>query len=333
VVDGNGRTLTVRFSDATFEGRKYLECTRIDFRERKDMDEDKILKQSPCLDEVLNVLPYEKLNAMFFQLEGDGAATEEDKDSPPSRTTSGSKAGKSGTSAKTPDVGADDDDDDDEPVQKLADIKAGKKPKFAEGDWVTFKDEDGDTVVGKITDIDDDDVEVADANGETHDTTLDTLSPASEPKKAAKPEKTKPAPASKAPKDEDEDEDGEIKVGSRVRADNGKVGTVTKIDDEDVTVKGVGGKTWTADMDDLTLEPEAENDTPPDDEDDDDDADEGEAAPAFAVGDKVTWDDGDESGEILKLKGDKARVKDSDGDEISVPLAELTKAKPAKAKK
>ncbi len=53
-------------------------------------------------------------------------------------------------------------------------------------------------------------------------------------------------------------------------------------------------------------------------------------APALAVKDKVTWDDGTESGTILSIKGKTAKVKDSDGDTVPVPLSDL---KPAKAGK
>jgi len=73
-----GKTLKVRFSDETFAGHKFLRCSRIDFKDREDMDEDEILGKTVNLDKFLNVLPYEKLKKMFLQLDDD----EEDDEKP-----------------------------------------------------------------------------------------------------------------------------------------------------------------------------------------------------------------------------------------------------------
>ena len=67
-VNEDGRTLKVRFSKATFEGRKYLEATRIDFKGREEMDEDEIIGKTPELFKSLNVLPYEKIKKLHLQL-------------------------------------------------------------------------------------------------------------------------------------------------------------------------------------------------------------------------------------------------------------------------
>ena len=63
VVDG--QTLKVRFTDADFMGNKYLECDRIDFTPRDDMDEDEVLAATANLDTIFSVLPYEQVKAMF----------------------------------------------------------------------------------------------------------------------------------------------------------------------------------------------------------------------------------------------------------------------------
>ncbi len=76
--DEGGMTLKVRFSDASYAGRPYLEATRIDFRDRKDMDEEEILERTVNLDEMLNVLPYDKLKDTFLQIDED----EGDDDAP-----------------------------------------------------------------------------------------------------------------------------------------------------------------------------------------------------------------------------------------------------------
>lgn len=65
----DGKTLKVRFSEETFKSNtgpvKFLQCTRIDFKDRPDADEDKVLKKTVNLDEVLVVLPFDKLKELF----------------------------------------------------------------------------------------------------------------------------------------------------------------------------------------------------------------------------------------------------------------------------
>lgn len=60
-----GYTLNVVFSEDTFAGNKYLKATRFDFVERKDLPED-ILDKVADLDEIISILPYDKLEALAF---------------------------------------------------------------------------------------------------------------------------------------------------------------------------------------------------------------------------------------------------------------------------
>ena len=66
-VNKDGRTLRVRFAEASFEGKKYIEATKIDFRPREEMDEDKVLNSTVCLEEALILMDYEDLKTMFLQ--------------------------------------------------------------------------------------------------------------------------------------------------------------------------------------------------------------------------------------------------------------------------
>lgn len=99
------------------------------------------------------------------------------------------------------------------------------------------------------------------------------------------------------------------------------VGKILKIDaNDDATVKDAAGKKHVVDVDDLERVEEEPGE-----------ATEGEEVPTFTVGDLVEWDEGSESGQITKIhsSGEKAKVKNGDA-ETWVPIAELTKAKPAK---
>lgn len=64
-----GLTLRIRFSEETFQKNKYASTSRIDFEERDEPYDEIILKEVPNLDEVLDVLPYSKIEALFFGTE------------------------------------------------------------------------------------------------------------------------------------------------------------------------------------------------------------------------------------------------------------------------
>ena len=63
-----GSTLKIRFGSKKMGKNEFFEATRIDFEERDDYGED-ILDDVLCLDEILNVLDYEKLEAIFLDTE------------------------------------------------------------------------------------------------------------------------------------------------------------------------------------------------------------------------------------------------------------------------
>jgi len=64
-----GLTLKVRFDASTIGNSKpYAEASRIDFKEREPYEES-ILDEVPNLDVVLTILPYDELNAKFFEVD------------------------------------------------------------------------------------------------------------------------------------------------------------------------------------------------------------------------------------------------------------------------
>jgi len=72
-----GKTLVVRFKERTSAKGSYLEASRIDFEDRKDIDED-VLKDAFDLDKILVVLSYEELEKSFL---GTVASDTDNKDS------------------------------------------------------------------------------------------------------------------------------------------------------------------------------------------------------------------------------------------------------------
>ena len=117
--EDGGRTIRVRFSEKTFAGNKYLQATDIQFKERDDMDEDEILERVVDLDTILNVLPPEKIEALF--LEGGEGETDEDEDEeqeekekPKSKSKSKRKSKKEEEPEEEDFDEEDDEDEDDE---------------------------------------------------------------------------------------------------------------------------------------------------------------------------------------------------------------------------
>ena len=61
-----GYTLRIRFAEGTFGSNKFAEVSRIDFIERKKSYDESILDKIPSLDDMLEILPYPTIEAMFF---------------------------------------------------------------------------------------------------------------------------------------------------------------------------------------------------------------------------------------------------------------------------
>ncbi len=61
-----GYTLRVRFSESQLGSNKFAEASRIDFKERGEVYDESILEDVPCLDDMLEILSYKAIDAMFF---------------------------------------------------------------------------------------------------------------------------------------------------------------------------------------------------------------------------------------------------------------------------
>jgi len=353
----DGKTLKVRFSEEEFAGNAFLQASRFDFTDRDEMDEDETLAKTVCLDSMFNdtILPYDQLKALFLQVEAEKPA---DDDEPAPKAKAKKPADdddddEPAPKAKAKKLADDDDDDDDEKPEPK---KAGA-PKFKVGQSVNAKD--GKVLIsGTITEIDDEDITIEDKKGKEHIVDVDDVQAADDdddekpapktegkkpaddddddpPAKAKKPadddDDEKPAPKAKAKKPADDDDDDEeddekpaaktekappFKEGDKVQDTESKeVGTVLKVKGDDITVQMKAGKSI-IDVDDLKLVAD-------------------EPAPELKAGDKVTWDDGDESGTVVKVhsSGEKVKVSDANDNESWQPIGDVVLVKKEKAGK
>jgi hypothetical protein len=108
-----GRTLRVRFTKSSFAGFDFLEATRFDFVPREAMDEDAVLAKVPCLDTIFNVMEYDKLKALFLQLDDEDDTDDDEDDEKPTKSKSAKAKAKKPVDDDTDDDDADDTDDDD----------------------------------------------------------------------------------------------------------------------------------------------------------------------------------------------------------------------------
>jgi hypothetical protein len=75
-----GMTLKIRFNEETFAKSKYYESGRIDFEERDDAYEEDMIDDSPNLDDIINILSYDELQAKFLALDDDDIQESNDDD-------------------------------------------------------------------------------------------------------------------------------------------------------------------------------------------------------------------------------------------------------------
>jgi hypothetical protein len=130
-VTESGKTLKVRFSEASYAGKKYLEATKIEFIDREPMDEDEIFSKVVNLDEMFVVMEYDKLNALFLQTE-DEAEEEEEKSKAKAKDKPTSKRAKPS------------DDEDDEDDEEEDDIPFNHPPKKEKSKPAKNEEEDED---------------------------------------------------------------------------------------------------------------------------------------------------------------------------------------------
>lgn len=358
LVKGRGRTVTVRFAEETYEGRNFFKASRFDFAPREDTPAAEVddVIDGLCLDDIFgNVLPYEKIAAMFADTPNGAAADAEGgkstgKAEPRKRNApepeeaeepnesedpafkvgdrvqadeggdSGTVTRVKGTLVKWKTDGGKDmssEADDIHPFKGKSpslDGGKGKKQKWKIGDRVQFSNE-GKPFVGKIIEIDGQDATVENDDGDEVDAPLSTLQA---PAEAEEPEDAPAKPPAKtggkktAAKEPEPAPKKTFAVGEYVEDDDGIVGKVTKVKGKEVTYKSAEGTVMVEDAADLKLAAAPGDDA-------DDDSDDGFAAP-LKEGDEVTWDGGMEEGTVVKIKGDKAKVKNDDGG-VMVTLA------------
>lgn len=63
-----GKTLSVRFTEEKFGKNKYFSASRIDFEDRDAYDDD-IMEKAPCIDDMVKILTYKELSALFLEID------------------------------------------------------------------------------------------------------------------------------------------------------------------------------------------------------------------------------------------------------------------------
>lgn len=79
----NGALLVVRLSEETMGQNKFLDTSRIDFKEREPLEKD-VLSKAIAFDKCLHVLSYDELRKLFLDLDDEDVADEEERSAPKS---------------------------------------------------------------------------------------------------------------------------------------------------------------------------------------------------------------------------------------------------------
>jgi hypothetical protein len=228
-----GKTVKVSLVQKTMGTNKFLDCSSIDFKDRK---EDYTVDDLPdlCLDDLLKEVDYDKLHAIFHGESEDGDDAEEEDDTEEEEAPVKKKAKKPVAEEEDDDDGPDLDEDDDEPIpakkKKAAPADDDDEPApFAKGDTVKFEYK-GKRIVGKVVKIVGELAHVA-VEGRENPYVVDfedlTVVPAGKKLKNSVPadaDDEEPAPKKKAKKAPVEEEDEEPELDDDELAD---------LDDED----------------------------------------------------------------------------------------------------
>ena len=128
-----GFSLRIRMSEETLGKNKFMECTRIDFEERKPIDET-ILDEVPQLDVLLKVFTYKELDALMNHISPEDVE-DEDEDEPvtkkPARKT---KPAPEPEEDEDEEEEVEDEDEDDEPAPPVRKKKPAPAPDPEEDD-------------------------------------------------------------------------------------------------------------------------------------------------------------------------------------------------------
>lgn len=138
--------------------------------------------------EIINEKYQGKDQARIMGFGGEESEDEEDDNKDDDDDDQDDKPAKKPKSSKKPSKDEEEEDDDDKDEEeeeeeeekpakkpKKTDAKLGKTPKIKEGSKVKFEDDDGDTVKGTVTEVDDDTVKVEDKKGTEWEVPLESV--------------------------------------------------------------------------------------------------------------------------------------------------------------
>ncbi len=75
-----GYTLKIRFGEKSFNKNTFLETSRIDFIDRKEHYSDTVVEEATDLNAIVNVIEYDKLKNIFFDIKEDDAKEDDRSD-------------------------------------------------------------------------------------------------------------------------------------------------------------------------------------------------------------------------------------------------------------
>jgi len=78
-----GKTIMARFKEKTWSGRKFYEASRIDFKDRSEQYDASIIDDMVDLDSCINVMEYDDLYNLFWELDGPQSSKADDEDEKP----------------------------------------------------------------------------------------------------------------------------------------------------------------------------------------------------------------------------------------------------------
>lgn len=121
----DGYTLKIRFKEETIGSTSFPKTSRIDFHERKDLD-DSILEEVPCLDNMIQIPTYEQVRAIFY---GEDIPDEEEDNEEQEEEEEKPKPKKSTKKKKEPEPEPEEEEEEEEEQEEPPKKKKPKKEK------------------------------------------------------------------------------------------------------------------------------------------------------------------------------------------------------------
>lgn len=195
-----GFTLKVGFGEDSFGKGSFLRADTVHFKKRAEQYEvEAILEQTHCLDDLLVILPYDKLKSIFLQAADDDEEDEEEDDGPKKK---GKKpVGKRSRDDEDEEEEPEEDDDDEEDEEKAPPRRSKEPVKSKKSKSDDDEDEE------EEEDLDDFDEEPEEDEEEEGDD--EEPSPKKKVKKKAEPEEDEDEEEGEEPDDDWEEDDEE----------------------------------------------------------------------------------------------------------------------------